>query len=221
MEDISKVIVEDISSRENEPKELIVEEKKKFLHLIHALSPINERYAHFQFTVVRKDGSAEKFYTFENGIIEMQGNCYNIKGRFEHKDYPFVEIASYHNHINKKFKLIQHKNNNPTKKWMNLFVRINDGYVWTLDGLNQADIAFNSFIENLYAKIDNGLNSELAYSFLNQLYQTLSDLGRKNMIGTDTEDLEDIGEFTNLVMDEIGFGNEELESKIWFSHDWY
>lgn len=217
-ETINKIVVEDQVEEENPIRVLQPQQVEKFIQIFNNLTK-DRLYPHLKFTIKYKNGESLEVFT-EGKRAKIGDELYFLHPALINEEYPFVKIANYHEKINIQFRLLEMKLNNPTKRWLAHFVLINDGYIFTTEGLIKADEAFNQFIMNLIHDIDNGLKKEKAYSYVKELYSFFNKLDRDGLIEIATEDREDICGYVEEVLRAIGLFDKELNDESFSWRNW-
>lgn len=217
---IKKIIVYDEVEQNNHPKELDINQRKKFVNIINTMIPKNE-CTHLRFTVKLDNGEDMEFDTWRK-YAKFNEKVYSLHRLNIDQQYPFVKIAGYHEKVNVKFVLLEMKLNNPVKAWMNDFVLSNDGYIYTVKGLKQADEAFNNFISQIFDAADKKLKKEIAYDFVKELFERFNKIDENKLLDIDTVMREDIAGYAESVL--LGIGviekGEDFDMKTLAWRNW-
>lgn len=222
--EIQNIRVEDLGeenlSQGNLPKNLSPVLCEKFLEIFNSLQEERDWfYPQFNFSIELKNNKTISILT-EHRRVKINEKFYSLPEYLIDEEYPFIKIAGYHAKINTRFRLLEMKRNNPTKKWLDHFVSINDGYIFTVEGVMKADEAFNQFIGKLFFETDKGLTKEKAYSFMKDLYDVFNQLQNDRLIDIATEDREDICGYADQVLFSLGLYDENLNSQSDYWRDW-
>ncbi|MFK8008803.1 MAG: hypothetical protein AB8H03_20755 [Saprospiraceae bacterium] len=224
-EKVKQVSVEDLLEKDfeqgNKKRILTTTEQEEFVLLIKmTMDDSPGFYDHFKFKVEFENGDTIDVFT---NLDKINANnkfrrihVYNLNYKFA-----FDKLANYNKKINKKLELIGLKSDKPTSNWIEHFLLFNDGYIYTVEGISKAEIAFDKYIMNFMELLDNGeLDKKKAYSFVQELYLVFNGLDENGELNIDTEMREEICAYADTVLILLDLFEKDYEYKYGIERDW-
>jgi len=224
-EKVKQISVEDLMEKDfkqgNKKRVLTQAEQENFVSLVKTTMDDSPRfYNHFKFKVEFENGDTiDVFTNFDK--INYNNKHRRIHVYYLHHKFAFDKLANYNKKINKKLELIGLKSDKPTSDWIEHFLKFNDGYIYTVEGILKAEIAFDKYIMNFMELLDKGeMDKEKAFSFVQELYLVFNELDENGELSIDTEMREQICAYADAVLILFDFFEKDYEFKYGIKRYW-
>lgn len=219
---VKEIIVEDLLEEDfeqgNLPKKLSKEDQDKFLSMMKMMQRYPMEAYHLKFKIEFEDGEKLDIITeFDKARIREThyGKVKDFDGQLS-----FIKIANYHSGINSKLELLALKSNKPVRSWMEDYLMLNEGHMYSVDGLIQAEEAFDRYIKDLIEGLENNIQKSQIVGLIQELYDEFGKLNHSGLLGIDNQFREDICGYAMAAIKIVGFYEDEFESINGIKRDW-